>query len=327
MDLRFVALSEIDLADSCFEIRKFTVPLRFEESLARFGILEPPWLREKGGRHIVVDGFKRLRWAEKNAEQGTVCRIFPEDCSDRELWTMRIEKRLFESGLDIAEKAQIISILLGLFQSGEVPEYFLSALGVANRPDFLRRWASLRAAGPQVLEILATGIICERAALELADWDAVSMNAVLRILLSLRCSASIQVEIVERIAEIAIRDGKGRCDVIESAPAGEILGSKELNHRQKTQALRNLLAELRFPRLSSEQKRFRLDVQSLGLPPQFRIIPPPAFEGDTWKMELSFTGPDKLREILASVGSAAASGRLDAVLGPRPRGAKGGQSR
>ncbi|MGC9967301.1 MAG: hypothetical protein ABSE08_18040 [Syntrophobacteraceae bacterium] len=327
MNLRFVALPEIDLDDRSFEIRKFALPLRLQESLARFGILDPPWLRDKGGRHIVVDGFKRLRWAKENGASGTVCRIFPEICDDRELWSRRVEKRLFESGIDIVEKAQIISTLFGLFQPEEIPGSFLASLNVTNRPDFLRKWASLSAQGTETLEILALGAIAERAALEVTDWDERSRNAVLPILESLRCSASIQVEIVERITEIALRDGKERSDIIENPRTREILASKELNHRQKTQALRNFLAELRFPRLSSRQKRFGLEVQSLGLPPQVRIIPPPAFEGNNWKMELSFTGPEGLREILGSAGSLAMSGRLDTILNPRLQQAKDEQSR
>jgi ParB family chromosome partitioning protein len=123
-----------------------------------------------------------------------------------------------------------------------------------------------------------------------------------------------------------VRDGKGRAEVIENEGVREILASKELNHRQKTQALRNLLAELRYPRLSSRQKRFRLEVEALGLPPQVRIIPPPAFEGNNWKMELSFTGPEELRQNLHAAGSVAASNRLDTVLRPRLSRAEDGQS-
>jgi ParB family chromosome partitioning protein len=317
MSPRFVALSEIDLDDRSFEIRKFAPPLRLKESLGRFGILDPPWLREKDGRHIVVDGFKRLCWVRENGAQGTACRIFPATCSDRDLWVRKVEKRLFEPGLDIAEKAQIISALLGLFPPEEFPGSILDALNVANRPDSLRKWASLANFGTGMLEILAMGAIAERTALLVAGWDERSRNAVLPVLESLRCSASIQVEIVERITEIALRGGKDRSDIIENPPVSEIPASKELNHRQKTQALRDLLAELRFPRLSSRQKRFGLDVQSLGLPARIRIVPPPAFEGENWRMELSFTGTEMLRGILASAASLATSGRLDAVLWPR----------
>jgi ParB family chromosome partitioning protein len=69
-----------------------------------------------------------------------------------------------------------------------------------------------------MLEILAMGAIAERTALLVAGWDERSRNAVLPVLESLRCSASIQVEIVERITEIALRGGKDRSDIIEKRP-------------------------------------------------------------------------------------------------------------
>ncbi|MGA2224962.1 MAG: hypothetical protein ABSH41_11020 [Syntrophobacteraceae bacterium] len=326
MDLRFVRLAEINLHDDGFEIRKFTEPVRLRESLARFGILDPPWLRKKGGQHIVVDGFKRLRWAEENGARGTVCRIFPEDFDAGELWSLRIEKRLFEPEINIAEKAQIISTLLGVFKPDQIPRLFLSALNVANRPELLHKWASLWAKGPETLEILASGAIAERSAIEVAAWDERSRAAVLAVFKILRCSASIQVEIVEHIDEIAIRDEKVRAEIIETAGAREILESKELNHRQKTQALRELLAELRYPRLSSRQERFRREIESLGLLPRVRIIPPPAFEGNNWRIELSFTGPEELRKGLDSAGAIVESDRLETLLRPRLRRDKDDQN-
>ena len=151
----------------------------------------------------------------------------------------------------------------------------------------------------------------------MADWDARSRTAVLGVLKTLRCSASIQVEIVEHIDEIAIRDEKVRAEVIETPVAREILESKELNHRQKTLALRELLAELRYPRLSSRQERFRREIQSFELPPRVRIIPPPAFEGNNWRIELSFTGPEELRKGLDSAGALLESDRLETLFRPR----------
>ena len=314
MDVRFVTLPEIDLDDSSFEVRKFAGSTRLLESLARFGIFDPPWLRKKGCEHIVVDGFQRLRWAKEHGAPGAICRIFPEDCDARELWTRRIEKKIFEREINLAEKAQIISTMLRLFQPEGIPRLFLSDLNVANRPEVLRKWALLSAMGPETLELLASGAIAERTALEVAAWDGRSRDSVLPVLQALRCSASIQVEIVEHINEIAMRDDKAGADIMETPHARKILASKDLNHRQKTQALREFLAELRHPRLSSRQKRFQRETESLGLPSDVRIIPPVAFEGNNWKMELSFTGPDELRKILDSTGSLVESDRLDTIF-------------
>ena len=137
------------------------------------------------------------------------------------------------------------------------------------------------------------------------------------VLRALRCSASIQVEIVERMNEIAIREGKTPADILEWESVRKIMSSGELNHREKTHALRECLSELRNPRLSSRRKRFECDVEALGLPRGARIIPPEAFEGGGWRMELSFSGAEELRKVFREAGPMLASDRLDAVLGKR----------
>lgn len=311
MDLRFVTLAEIDLDDGTFEIKKFEGSTRLHESLTRFGILDPPWLKKKGGCHIVVDGFKRLRLVKENGQEGAVCRIFPQDYEVRELWTRRIEKKIFEREINTAEKAQIVSKLVELFQLKGIPRFFLSGLSVANRPEVLQKWALLSASGDEPLALLASGAIGERAAIEVADWDMKSRDSVLAVLRALRCSASIQVEIVERTREIAIREGKTEADIIEDPHTRQILDSEALNRRQKTQALREFLAEVRQPRLSSRLKRFRQQVEAIGLPPGVKIIPPAAFEGNNWTMELSFTGPGELRNVLESTRAIVGSSRLE----------------
>ena len=274
---------------------------------------------KKGCEHIVVDGFKRLRWAKEHGTPGAICHVFTEDCDARELWTRRIEKKIFEREINLAEKAQIISTLLRLFQPAEIPRLFLSGLNVANRPEVLRNWVLLSAMGPETLELLASGAIAERAALEVAGWDKRSRDSVLPVLQTLRCSASIQVEIVEHINEIAMRDQKAGADILETPHARKIVESKDLNHRQKTLALRGFLSELRHPRLSSRQKRFQRQIESLGLPSDARIIPPVAFEGNNWKMELSFTGPEGLRKVFDSTRPLVESDRLDIIFKPPGR--------
>ncbi len=317
MDLRFVALSEIDLGDRTFEIRKFSDSTRLPDSLGRFGILDPLWLRETSGGYIVVDGFKRLGWAKENMMHDVLCRIFSENIDSREVWSQRIEKKIFEGEINPAEKAQIIAVLAGLFGPGEIPGFFLSSLKVSNRSEVLRKWVLVSQKGPGMLEALGSGEAAERAAMEIADWDPSSSDCVLSLVRALRCSASIQVEIVERISEIAVREGKTRAEVLEMERVREILSSKELNHREKTQALREYFSELRNPRLSARRKRFEQEIEAIGLPRGAKIVAPEAFEGGGWQMELSFGAPEELRKIFREAGPVVESDRLDAIFGKR----------
>ncbi len=313
VDLCHVGLSQIDLGDCTFELRSFSDSNRLADSLARAGILDPVWLGEKSGKFFVVDGFKRLRWAKDKGSDCLFCRIFKEGCDLRRVWVEKLEKRLCEGEINLAEKAQIIAVLAELFGPGEIPGFFLSGLKAANRPEAIRKWLLLAGKGPRMLEALASGEVCERAAMEISDWDDPGFDSVLALLRALKCSASIQVEIVERISEIAIRQESSRAAVLELAPVREIL-SREMNHREKTAALRQYLAEVRNPRLSLRRKRFQRELEALGLPLGARVVPPEAFEGGEWSMQLSFTRPEELRKIFRLAEPVVASNRLDKVF-------------
>lgn len=321
-DLRVVAIAAIDLGDKRFEIKKFSAKTGLRDSLDRFGMLDPVWLLEKSGGYIVVDGFKRLGWAKEKMADCAPCRIFAENCDSRKLWAQRIEKKLFEGPSDPAEKAQIVAALAGLFAADGIPRdgvwgRFLSCLGVSGRPEVLRKWALVSERGRGMLEALASGEVCERVAIEIADWDPAGADCVLSLLRKLRCSASIQVEIVERICEIAIREGKTRAGVVEMERVREIMSSEELNHREKTQALREYFSELRNPRLSARRKEFRRDIEALGLPRGARIVSPEAFEGGGYQLELSFSSPEELRRIFRAAAGLVESDRLGEIFGKR----------
>lgn len=181
----------------------------------------------------------------------------------------------------------------------------------------LKCWAGLTLEVPEIQEILASGDLAERAAVEIANWDRESRAAILAVLQMLRCSSSIQLEIIERIDEIAIRENKAKAEIMNDPNFESILSDGHLNHRQKTQAVRELLGRLRFPILRAREQRFLESVESLSLPSSIRIVPPPAFEGNNWRMELSFSSAERLRDLLGTASEVAASGRLDGVLDPQ----------
>lgn len=317
MEYCLTAFEKIDWEDGAFAISGPECGDRLRRSLARFGILDPPLVRKAGQRYSIIDGFKRLRWARENGGEAACCLVFPETLSHRELWERRIERRLFEAGLGLAEKVRIVAVLLDLFPSRDIPPHFLEALGVAPRADVLARWAELAATGPEVLGVLASGEIAERAALEVSAWDPQSRTAMLFALKTLRCSASIQVEIVERVFEIAMREEKTPGEIVGGPQAQEILSAKGWNHRRKTQALRDLLSRMRFPRLHAKETQFAESLASLGLPPSVRLVPPPAFEGTGWKLELSFSDARGLGGAIGAAAGLAGSEGLARIIETR----------
>ncbi|MCE5245171.1 MAG: hypothetical protein ABFD98_02905 [Syntrophobacteraceae bacterium] len=309
---------ELDWEDGSFAVLPYSGSEHLEESLERFGMMHPPWiLRRTDAKAVIVDGFKRLRWLRSRGYEKATCVVFAAGSEGTDVWLRRIEGKMFESPLNLAEKAQIVARLAELSDAGGTWRLLLSRLGVSQRPDSIAKWVRLAACGTALLEAAAAGEICERAAMELLDWEERARERILVILRELRCSASIQVEVIERVGEIALRDGKTLTAVLDDPDWEAIVRDNGRNHREKTRDLRDLLYRRRFPRLTARTELFREQAGRLRLPGAARLIPPPSFEGDQWQLEISFSSASELMTLLEEVRSRTEPESLSEVMAPR----------
>jgi len=146
------------------------------------------------------------------------------------------------------------------------------------------------------------------------NWEAEAQRPMLALLSELRCSASIQVEVLERTTEIAFGREQGRADLLQDPELITIMSDSRRNHRQKTQALRELLARWRFPRLKAREERFAREMAAASLPRSMRLAPPPYFEGEQWQLQASFSSPEELEAILDEARSFARSSKLRTIM-------------
>jgi len=316
-----IPLSRVDWDDRRFAIESFRPADDIRASLDGFGLLSPPWVLPKvGDKFAIVDGFKRMQWLRERGEERVICAVFPADAGVWKLWARRLEARLFGPPLNTAEKAQVAAIVSsGLFE-GKWLGRLLDGFDLPRRPELLQRWMRLSQADRSILEAAALETIHERAALELARWpeSAEDRSEVLSILEHLRCSASIQVEIIERFKDISMMRGMPVGEVLRCAEVRTILDHPEWNRREKTQALRLWFDVVRLPRLKARERRFSEQLHRTPPPPGAQLTPPPSFEGDRWRMEVVFSSGDDLRERLGQLRSWSLSSGFHALLAPEP---------
>jgi ParB family chromosome partitioning protein len=305
----------LDWEDETFAVRSFTPSERLDASLERHGCLFQPWVRQKEKQEYqIVDGFKRLHWARERGRERVECIIFEQQSPPASLMVRRMEAKLFGPPLNVAEKAQVVAKLASVLPQQEVISQFFPALSIPSRPEALTGWCRLAAAGEPLLEAAALETVSERAAMELVTWEEGALQAMLVLLVELRCSASIQMEILERVTEIALGQGRKRADLLHESELKGISGDSKLNHRQKTQALRELLVRYRFPRLRAREERFARDLSQAKLPRQLRLAPPPSFEGEQWRLQLSFSRPEELESLLEETRFFARSSELRTLM-------------
>lgn len=315
--LRPVRFMEVDWEDTTFAVPGASEALcrSLEASFERSGVLSPPILW--AGRNdllVIVDGFKRLAWLKRQTFPEIECFVCPSDIRRKELIVAKVETKLFGPPMNGAEKAGIVSMLSGAVPEDVLLRTYLPALDIPGRRDACARWLRLAAAGEEVLGALAADVIDERAALELAGWCEGAREAMLSLLAKLRCSASIQMEILERVEEIAVRDDCTPEQLLGHSGIQAILLDSRMHHRQKTQALRDLLDQMRFPRLKAREARVQHAIEEIPMPRAARLAPPPAFEGDRWRLYVEFSNAGELCSTLQEMESLAASNRLDALI-------------
>jgi hypothetical protein len=320
MDAQLLAvpLERLDWQDRSFAIRSFTPTEPLQASLQRHGLLFPPWvLHSAADRWIIVDGFKRLKWLHANSLEPVEVLLFPAETEHTPLLLRRLEAKLFGNPLNLAEKAQIVAQLAAVLPPQQVLTDYFPLLNLAARPAAIEKWCAVARSEDFLLTAIATEQVCERAALELVDWDRAAREQVIALLGELRCSSSIQLEIIERIAEVALNQGKTPVDMLCAPDFQAILQTPGQSHRQKTQALRDLLHRWRYPRLWARQQRFAEDLAKARLPAGIRLQPPAAFEGNTWQVQIQFASPEKLQRSAAALAELAGSPQLQAMISSR----------
>jgi hypothetical protein len=320
MDARLLAvpLDRLDWQDRSFAIRSFTRTDQLQASLQRCGLLFPPWVVHSAeDRWIIADGFKRLKWLRAHSLEPVECLAFPAATERTPLLLRRLEAKVLGSPLNLAEKAQIVARLASVLPHQQVLADYFPLLNLAPRPAAIEKWCALARSEDFLLAAIATENVGERAALELIDWDSAARENLIALLCELRCSSSIQLEIIERITEVALGQGRVPMDMLRAPELQAILQNPDQNHRQKTQALRDLLHRWRFPRLWARQQRFAEDLAKARLPVDIRLQPPPAFEGNTWQVQIHFSSPEKLRGSAAALAELAGSPQLLAMISPR----------
>ncbi len=315
--LESVKLSRMNWADEAFAIEGFSPDDRLTGSLDRCGLLLPPWvLGDESETFTIVDGFRRLRWAREKGLERVECLVISPGTAEADLWRWRAEEKILGRSLNTAEKARLISRLCHVLPFPELAGRYLPALGVPPRHEAIEEWRRLASADEGLLQAAAAGAISERAALDLAGWEESARQSMVSFLSGLRCSTSIQVEILERVSEVGMVEGIGKEDVLNAPDLRASLADNRLNHRQKTQVMRDFLSNRLFPRLHARQAHFDREMAGAGLLGGIRVTPPKAFEGERWQMEVIFSSSRELEHLLSVARDFAGSKTLQAAMRP-----------
>jgi ParB family chromosome partitioning protein len=178
---------------------------------------------------------------------------------------------------------------------------YLSLMGLHPNFKTLDKLRHLAALQPAMQDAVVHGTIPETVAAKLADRVSEDQEAFLQLLSQVHLSASKQDEILNCFIDIALRDGISYQEILNDAEMRRILKQDKLTRSQKGDQMRSRLRKMRFPRLSQREDQFLEQKKKLHLPPGVQLLPPPFYEGQTFRLQIEFDDRSALADKAAYV--------------------------
>lgn len=300
-----IPLAAVNLEDYPWGLAPSAANLeRLRASMEDVGLLAPPWLRPLAGeRWQVVTGWRRLQAAVQLGWERVPARTLPGATPDSLCLLIHLYDNSFTRGFNLQEQATLAARLLDYWERPPVVAKFLPYLGLAPAPAHLDRLLKLAVLEQPFQQLAAQGRLALTAAALLFDWSPSERAAALVFLKNLHFSQSKQEEFLQEVARLARREGLSPEEILSRPELQQLLADESLDSPEKTEAVRRRLKQWVYPRFTAAREVFYKAVNRLGLShhPRVRLVPPPAFEGPDFQLEIKFRDSGELQQLLEEI--------------------------
>ncbi len=294
-----IPLSSVDLADHPYVFSPPAALDRLIASIEAVGLLAPPWLKARGdGRWQVVAGLKRLMALAYLGRERTPAFCLPAEAPEPHCLLIALYDNAFTRGFNLLEQARFAARFLDHWDRETVVAKLLPCLGLPPSYAHLERLIALSSLEASFKELAGEGRLALTAAALLARWTPEDRAAVLPVFQNLPLSQSKQEEVLENLTLLARREGASPGEIFSRLDTRDLLNDPRRTPQEKAEALRDKLKGLVQPRFSAARKSFQAALQGLALNPRLRLMPPPAFEGPDFTIEVKFRDPEELSRLL-----------------------------
>lgn len=325
-NLEIVRLSQIDSNDRLFQISLPWLPLdELIRSITQSGVLSPLRLhRVSPGEHRVISGFRRHAAAGRAGLQQVPCFVTSDDDTLR-LFRQALEDNVTSRPLHPLEKAAAVSKLRRSFQVSDplLLEEYLPLLGIPADRFHLQRYLNL-ASLPQSLQTAITKNLQPETALKLQSWTNEEQDFFITLVFKFHLGKNKQRRLFSLLDEIRAlllntalspnQSGGSVVTIWHTSGAAQVEQDEGLPLPERyNQALGRLL-QLRFPRLSEYETRYRALKAGLKLPPQIQLHAPPYFEGSQIRVSFSAANPEEFSNLLETLREIGESNELRKIF-------------
>jgi ParB family chromosome partitioning protein len=293
-------IHDLDLEDRRFRISEFPVLDPLILSIRKIGLLHPPIVTVRGGRFVLVSGWKRVSACLKLRILRLPVFILDE-ADDLKAFMFALYENLGVREFSLLEKAEILSRLqaFGLPKSRTMTEV-MPLLHIPPTAIYREGYLTIATLQPLVKKMIAEKSLPFSLAQMFAEFTAHDLKDMMPLLLPL--GQNKQKEVLEDLLEISRRRRISPGRILRGPEIQAILRSKKWPAVQKSERVRFALRRERFPHLSAWGERFQSALKELHWPKGIAVETAPYFETDV--MEAAFRFKDekefkaRLRDLL-----------------------------
>jgi len=296
-----VALSDIDDADRLFQLRPVEEIQALARSIAALGVITPLTLQPRPGappglfRYRLVRGFRRYAAAQAAGLAEIPARLVPADWEDQSVYQRMLEERSALTPLPPLQAARAIATLRQLFaeETPEIVRTWLPRMGLAANPKLVALYEPLTQLEAELQAALAADALGIETAGWLAAVTAAERRAFWQLNQQLRLGKNRQREFWLLLADAAALKKRSISDLLADPALAALLADAELTPSQKSDRVKNLLLQLRYPDYSALQARFEALARAAKLPPEIHLRSTPWFAGEEYFIDFSFTSAEE----------------------------------
>jgi len=294
--IRKIFPARIDFNDLSYVIspeQEIPVDDALKESIARYGFLHPPILRENdSGAFVIVAGRKRLQAAGSiHAGIECSCLVISKKVPEIDVFHVLLEEIQLSRPLSMVEKATFLQKITAIAAPKEIAEEFLPCLDLAPSPQVLEQTLRLLDLESPILQAIHRGTVSEAVVPDLLSFPTDDRLVLFEIIVALRPSFSNQRKLLRMCRELASRHKTTIAIMLDDAVVQSILHHQDANPPQKTKKLMQWLNEQYMPRSTQAEAEFHHFLTAMQLPRNVSLAHTPFFENDL--MTLSITFPDR----------------------------------
>ncbi len=312
-----VPLEQIDLLDETFSVNFMPDLKKLRSSIEEIGLIQPVLLKRKLNGYQIISGFRRISVMKELGKLEIESRVFEEKETDEfRLFSLCLHENLTTRGFNAVEKAIALDKLIDRFQidPSMVIKNFLPSLVLEPNEKILNTYLSLARMEDEMKQYVLREEVSRSNIRRLSALTSDDRKAFLSLASPLKLGENRLREILTFLEEIYRRNRWSTRDIVGRPEVQTILCQGELTPSQKTDRIKKVLMNLRYPKMHRLEEQFEKKRRDLNLPSKLLLHHHPFFEGKGLKVEFQFETMEEYRTILDALSSLVDKKELEEML-------------